>query len=182
VNPLHGSSTTLTSSANPSQLNASVTFTAAVTSAGGTAGTVSFAENGVSIGRCATVAVSGGVAGCITTLTNPGSNTITATFSGNTQTAGSSATLTQIVGHSGKGYWLVASDGGIFSFGDAAYYGSTGSLTLNKPIVGLAPTPDGKGYWLVASDGGIFSFGDAAYYGSTGSLTLNKPIVGLAGA
>ena len=62
---------------------------------------------------------------------------------------------------SGDGYWLVASDGGIFSFGDAKFFGSTGSLTLNKPVVGMAATPDGKGYWLVASDGGIFSFGDA---------------------
>ena len=39
---------------------------------------------------------------------------------------------------------------------------------LNRPIVGMASTPDGKGYWLVASDGGIFAFGDAAFYGSTG--------------
>ncbi|HEU5001862.1 MAG TPA: SpoIID/LytB domain-containing protein [Actinomycetota bacterium] len=78
------------------------------------------------------------------------------------------------------GYWLVASDGGIFSFGDAPFYGSTGSIRLNKPIVGMAATPDGGGYWLVASDGGIFSFGDARFYGSTGSLRLNQPIVGMA--
>ena len=38
----------------------------------------------------------------------------------------------------GKGYWLVASDGGIFAYGDAAFYGSTGAMTLNKPIVGMA--------------------------------------------
>ncbi len=80
----------------------------------------------------------------------------------------------------GRGYWLVASDGGVFSFGDAAFHGSTGSEVLNKPIVGLAATPDGKGYWLVASDGGVFSFGDASFHGSTGGLVLNKPIVGLA--
>ncbi|MGO9027038.1 MAG: beta strand repeat-containing protein [Acidimicrobiales bacterium] len=80
----------------------------------------------------------------------------------------------------GGGYWLVASDGGIFAFGDAAFHGSTGSLTLNQPIVGMAATPDGGGYWLVASDGGIFAFGDASFYGSTGSLTLNKPVVGMA--
>ncbi len=79
----------------------------------------------------------------------------------------------------GKGYWLVASDGGIFTFGDAAYYGSTGAMTLNKPIVGMASTPDGKGYWLVASDGGIFTFGDAAYYGSEGSAPLNSPVIGI---
>jgi uncharacterized protein YkwD len=80
----------------------------------------------------------------------------------------------------GKGYWLVASDGGIFAFGDARYYGSTGGIRLNKPIVGMARTATGKGYWLVATDGGIFSFGDARYYGSTGGLRLRQPIVGMA--
>jgi hypothetical protein len=78
------------------------------------------------------------------------------------------------------GYWQVGSDGGIFSFGDAQFYGSTGNIALNKPIVGMAPTPDGGGYWLVASDGGIFAFGDAQFYGSTGNIALNKPIVGMA--
>jgi len=79
----------------------------------------------------------------------------------------------------GGGYWMVASDGGIFSFGDAQFYGSTGAITLNKPIVGMAATPDGKGYWLVASDGGIFAFGDAQFYGSTGAISLNQPVVGM---
>ena len=65
----------------------------------------------------------------------------------------------------GGGYWLVASDGGIFSFGDAQFYGSTGAIRLNQPIVGMATTPSGHGYWLVASDGGIFTFGDAQFYG-----------------
>jgi hypothetical protein len=73
----------------------------------------------------------------------------------------------------------VASDGGIFSYGDANFYGSTGSMVLNKPVVGMASTPDGGGYWLVASDGGIFSYGDANFYGSTGSMVLNKPIIGM---
>jgi hypothetical protein len=80
----------------------------------------------------------------------------------------------------GQGYWLVASDGGIFTFGDAGYFGSTGNLHLNQPIVGMAATPDGQGYWLVASDGGIFTFGDAGYFGSTGNMRLNQPIVGMA--
>jgi hypothetical protein len=78
------------------------------------------------------------------------------------------------------GYWLVAADGGIFSYGDAGFYGSTGAMTLNKPIVGMAVTPTKEGYWLVASDGGIFAFGDAEFHGSTGAMTLNKPIVGMA--
>ncbi|MGH9038756.1 MAG: sulfatase family protein, partial [Acidimicrobiia bacterium] len=79
-----------------------------------------------------------------------------------------------------QGYWMVATDGVIFSFGDAGFFGSTGSVKLNKPIVGMAATPTGKGYWLVASDGGVFAFGDAGFFGSTGAVKLNKPIVGMA--
>ncbi len=75
---------------------------------------------------------------------------------------------------------MVASDGGIFFYGDAGFHGSAGSLALNRPIVGMASTPDGGGYWLVASDGGIFSYSDAGFHGSAGSLALNRPIVGMA--
>ena len=77
-------------------------------------------------------------------------------------------------------YWLVASDGGIFTFGNAGFYGSTGGTRLNQPVVAMAPTPSKGGYWLVASDGGIFSFGDASFFGSMGGKPLNKPIVGMA--
>ena len=78
------------------------------------------------------------------------------------------------------GYWMVATDGGIFAFGSAPFEGSMGGRPLNRPIVGIAATPDGAGYWEVASDGGIFAFGDAAFYGSTGGETLVRPIVGMA--
>jgi hypothetical protein len=77
-------------------------------------------------------------------------------------------------------YRLVASDGGVFSFGGTQFDGSLGGRHLNKPIVGMAATPDGNGYWLVASDGGVFSFGDAGFDGSLGGKPLNKPIVGMA--
>src|ERR1019366_4656383 len=70
------------------------------------------------------------------------------------------------------GYWLVATDGGIFSFGNAAFHGSAGNIKLTKPVVGMAATPDGGGYWLVASDGGVFSYGDAAFHGSAGNIKL----------
>ena len=79
-----------------------------------------------------------------------------------------------------RGYWTVASDGGIFSFGQVGFHGSMGGRPLDQPIVGMAPTPSAKGYWLVASDGGIFTFGDAAFHGSTGGIRLTKPIVGMA--
>ena len=79
------------------------------------------------------------------------------------------------------GYWVVASDGGVFSF-DAPFYGSAGALTLARPVVGADSAPDGGGYWLVASDGGVFSYGDAHFFGSMGGRHLNQPIVGMAAA
>ncbi|MGH2687886.1 MAG: S8 family peptidase, partial [Actinomycetota bacterium] len=91
-------------------------------------------------------------------------------------------TLGPLGGASGgaSGYWLVASVGGIFAFGDAGFQGSTGDIRLAQPIVAMATTPSGLGYWLVASDGGIFAFGDARFHGSTGGIKLARPIVGMA--
>jgi len=80
---------------------------------------------------------------------------------------------------SGRGAWRVGRDGGVFTSGDAHFYGSTGAMRLNQPIVGIAATPTGHGYWFVARDGGIFTFGDAHFYGSTGAMRLNQPIVGM---
>jgi Transglycosylase-like domain len=79
----------------------------------------------------------------------------------------------------GTGYWLVGADGGVFSFGSAAFYGSTGSIHLNQPIVGIESTPDGHGYWEVGGDGGVFAFGDASFHGSTGGIRLGQPMVGI---
>ena len=80
----------------------------------------------------------------------------------------------------GGGYWLAGSDGGVFAYGDAGFYGSAGGLHLNAPVVGMASTPDGGGYWLAGSDGGVFAYGDAGFYGSAGGLHLNAPVVGMA--
>jgi hypothetical protein len=71
-----------------------------------------------------------------------------------------------------QGYWLVARDGGVFSY-NRPFFGSTGSLTLNEPIVGMATTNDGNGYWMVGADGGIFAFGDAPYVGSLPARHIN---------
>ncbi len=79
-----------------------------------------------------------------------------------------------------QSYWEVASDGGLFAFGNAQFYGSMGGKPLNAPVVGLAATPTGGGYWEVASDGGLFAFGNAQFYGSMGGKPLNAPVVGLA--
>ena len=89
--------------------------------------------------------------------------------------------LVDIVGTTtGKGYWLLGSDGGAFTYGDAPFLGSTGDIRLNRPVLSLAPTSSGQGYWFVASDGGIFAFGDAGFFGSAGDIVLNRPIVGMA--
>jgi hypothetical protein len=66
----------------------------------------------------------------------------------------------------GGGYWLVASDSGVFSYGDRLVRGSVGGTALNQPLVGMAATPDGAGCWFVASDGGVFTYGDAGFFGS----------------
>jgi uncharacterized delta-60 repeat protein len=142
-------------------------------------------------GRCGIVTIPAGVGRILVTVRIP----IT-TGPGQSQTAsltaesihGLSASTTQRTGYVTiqhlaspqpyKGYRLVASDGGIFTFGKAPYLGSTGAVHLAKPIVGMAVVPHGVGYWLVASDGGIFTFG-APYFGSTGAVHLAKPIVGM---
>jgi hypothetical protein len=77
------------------------------------------------------------------------------------------------------GYWLVGSDGGIFSFGASQFYGSMGGRPLQRPVVGIVPTADRGGYWLDASDGGVFSFGDTHFYGSIPGLGLHPAGSGL---
>jgi hypothetical protein len=79
-----------------------------------------------------------------------------------------------------RGYWAATRDGGVYSFGDASFFGSLGGQHLNAPIVGIAASPLGDGYWLVAADGGVFAFGAAPFQGSFGGQHLNAPIVGVA--
>lgn len=83
---------------------------------------------------------------------------------------------------SGNGYWIAASDGGVFTFGDAGFFGSLGNVKLAAPIVGMAARPQGDGYWMCGSDGGVFSFGQAPFHGSLAKVTLAKPITGMSAA
>ena len=79
----------------------------------------------------------------------------------------------------GQGLWVADSGGGVYSLGDAGFYGSAAGRRLSAPVVGMAATPDGHGYWLVGADGGVFSFGDAGFYGSAGAQPLAAPVVGI---
>ena len=81
----------------------------------------------------------------------------------------------------GRGYWLVGIDGGVFAYGDAAFYGSMGEHAVNAPVAGIARTSDGHGYWLVSWDGGVFAFGDAQFSGSMSGQPLNELMIGIAG-
>lgn len=68
---------------------------------------------------------------------------------------------------SDTGYWLVAADGGVFTFGGATFYGSMGGKQLSAPVVDGEAASDGAGYRLVGADGAIYDFGSAVYEGGT---------------
>jgi hypothetical protein len=74
----------------------------------------------------------------------------------------------------GRGYWVLGADGGVFSYGRAAFYGSLPGLGIRNRAVTLAATPSGNGYWLLGGDGGIFAFGDAGFFGSVPGLGLSS--------
>jgi hypothetical protein len=84
------------------------------------------------------------------------------------------------------GYWEADAHGGVFSFGDAQFFGSLPGAGIRPaaPVVGIVPTPDDQGYWLVGSDGGVYAFGDAQFFGSLPGLPAavqpHSPVVGLA--
>jgi hypothetical protein len=77
---------------------------------------------------------------------------------------------------SGRGYYIVAADGGVFCYGDARFFGSMGGQHLNAPVVDMAVRPQGDGYWLAAADGGVFCFGAAPMKGSMGGQQINSPV------
>jgi hypothetical protein len=90
--------TTVTSSGNPSQLNQPVTFTATVTSNSGgmPTRTVTFTNNGAAL--CTAVQLNGdGLAQCATSTLPVGTNAIAATYSGDQNFATSQGGLNQVV-------------------------------------------------------------------------------------
>ncbi|MDQ1491154.1 MAG: hypothetical protein QOJ23_3668, partial [Actinomycetota bacterium] len=77
----------------------------------------------------------------------------------------------------GHGYWLVATDGGIFAF-DAPFRGSMGATKLNRPISGMVRY--GNGYLMVGGDGGMFNFSSSPFAGSLGDKAPASPVVAVA--
>jgi hypothetical protein len=73
-----------------------------------------------------------------------------------------------------------AAEQSVHGFGDAPFHGSTGTVALNHPIVGMARIADGGGYWAVSREGRVATFGTAAAHGSVPVVDLGRPIVGIA--
>jgi hypothetical protein len=120
---------------------------------------------------------------CNTPLTSSG---LTNIFAGFAITGGTSPE--RFVGMAstpdGGGYWLAQRNGGVYSFGDAHFFGSLPGLGVvpSAPVTGIVATADGGGYWLVGADGGVFAFGDAVFHGSLPGIGVRPtdPIVGMA--
>ena len=78
------------------------------------------------------------------------------------------------------GYWMAASDGSVYAFGQARHMGSMAGARLVQPVVAVTATSSGNGYWLASADGGLFNYGDAPFHGAMGGKPLNQAIVGMA--
>ena len=72
-----------------------------------------------------------------------------------------------------------AGEQSVYAYGDAGFYGSTGLVALNEPVVGMARTADGGGYWLVSSEGRVAAFGRAVHHGNVPVIDQRRPIVGI---
>ena len=65
---------------------------------------------------------------------------------------------------------MVASDGGVFAFGDARFEGSCPGIGgCSGAAVAVVPDATGNGYWVVTSTGAVYTFGDAVNDGQPGT-------------
>ncbi len=71
-----------------------------------------------------------------------------------------------------SGYWMVGSDGRVYSFGEAKSHGEATSLLGGANAVDLEPTPSFNGYWIVDDAGRVFGFGDARHHGNVDGARL----------
>ncbi len=147
---------------------------------GFTASVLTSGDGATSVASISTAVCTVGADGRTVTFVGFGVCTLTASVGqGTNYLGGTGSTQSFPVGPAARGYWLVGSDGGIFSFGAANFYGSMGGIPLQRPVVGITPSASRTGYWLVASDGGIFSFGTSSFYGSIPEIGLHPAGSGL---
>ena len=127
----------LASSANPSLLGASVTFTATVSgNSGAPTGTVSFQNGANAIAGCTAVAVGAGKATCTTSSLPLGANTIIAQYSGDAAyTVASNSILQGVVTPTAPATVTLASSGNPSSLG--------ASVTFTATVSGGNGTPTG---------------------------------------
>jgi hypothetical protein len=86
---------------------------------------------------------------------------------------------------SSLGAYATASDGGVFTYGDAVFIDSVRGQLLKRfgapilphqPVVGIVSDPDGRGYWMVAADGGVFAIA-APFRGSLPAIVPFENLV-----
>jgi hypothetical protein len=80
---------------------------------------------------------------------------------------------------SGRGYWILDSQGRIHPFGDAGHFGDVipARLGAGEEPASLSATPSGAGYWVFTNRGRALAFGDAAFLGDMTGTTLNGPVL-----
>jgi len=84
---------------------------------------------------------------------------------------------------SGNGYWILFSNGEIYTYGDAAYWGSPfGQIQFSNPASAIVATSDGAGYWVTTFNGAVYAYGDAPNAGDLVAIHLNGQIVAAAGS
>jgi hypothetical protein len=158
-----GTSTLLTTSANPSPFGSSLTLTATVTSAGGTpTGTVTFYDGAVSLGA---VAVNGaGVATLSTSSLSIGLHSLSASYGGDAgHSASNSASVAETISK-------IASSVGVLSNNNPSTLGS--SVTFTATVSATSGTPAGSVTFLDGASplGTVILVGGQATY-TTSALT-----------
>jgi hypothetical protein len=78
-----------------------------------------------------------------------------------------------------SGYWLLGTDGAVYSFGDAAPHGDASAALAAAGgalrAVDIETAPSGRGYWVLDSRGRVHPFGDASHLGD---VVLSKLAAG----
>jgi hypothetical protein len=73
-----------------------------------------------------------------------------------------------------SGYWMVASEGKVYPFGDARHLGDIAGGLHGAKAVDLEPTSSSDGYWICDDAGHVFAYGDAAYFGGVDAKLMLK--------